>query len=1279
MRSEKADSDPQKLASKSCFGSILPILIIFLVLIGLTSFFPNTLVQSAMFFREKPKPITQSSQTLPSNIQKAIENLAKQEIKGEQAVATLPVNISINATLTETSGPNIQPLIDSFVAITGNPTEKAQARLARVDGLIKKLVTLLTKDKSDQAINSAVTIIQDIGRETDAVVTDKDVQANRDVLRLLIEQYNRLQLIIQQLEDRLPVKAYLEIEQARQKYLVVTATASINGAPNLDAVHNIALKEVERVVGSDFSELKAIEIISDFEAGILPSARQKLTVLQKQLALDFEKKMLKLPKDVRNRKLQDFINYSFGNPLNQAESFEKMKSFVNDREMILGLDSLKQLALKRLEDRVFEIDNQILQNKFLDLSLRKPEDLKILAQLKLDVLTSKDELHKKKIADLEKISQAKVIEIFGNKKNLDTYFSDNSIKNSDLLSVSVVSQLSDILNNSSQVSKDAKNAMKNIKQKTLQNFSENIRKTNFTTLEKSSYNPVSENADVRLLLPSPQAVLLLESIKSDLDSKDKPVIAIAQRSVASLIVGRKDQVLGSQNQKDQQRLYEKVQQITQSIFAKGDQTDFEKQLPKELQKDIRSFKKTLSQRSVPKIVTPAGVILPKIAKLPDNIGQAIILAAKARIKNKEISQDAVLDLTVQAKDLGVSNPIILPDNPMYKIKSVLRLLQLAITFDPLQKAELLVQQDNQKTLEAAELIRKNSSLITINKSLGVLLEIQQDFSKLKSHVKDFAKLKKENPKKVDDLINHIIANGLARQTVFSAIEGKVYGDDFVRIEKIRTSVLKDGIDTLLQLAGGDAKILVDKLEQAVNAESGSKFKGLKAIELLTEIKRFQPEKNRLIIAASETRLIKKFEAKILELKTKDRNAELLAYTGSFLGNPVRQFETLDNLKKDFVSPQTKLLTEALKDVAIENLTNRISEITSGTSQKEFVNSIVGDKPEDLKIITEIELRVEGPQIVGLPQTNIEQKVNDIKAAVEENIIDTYKNDAAALAQTDFVKVNTPDVIDVKVAQELSNVLSRTPEVAPQVVALAQKTENKIIQEFENTVSQTKTSAIDILTPVPQVLAELVQLKNEAPTTSEKAKIDVAIKEEVKLIEEHLVTQVTDPLTAQTYINQITNDPVIAKVVEEVGGKNLVQTLENKAQEIQATTVSQETILQTTVTQVQQEIFQAPVSNPSTVEQTLPQAVQQEIKVVKAEVPVEQIPQVSVSVQINTSATPSVPAESTSQPTTAPATAPSVSAEQPVAPQQSAPAVQAPAESKPAEQPSVPAAPAVPGL
>ena len=353
----------------------------------------------------KPKPITQSSTALPVNVQSAIENLAGQEIKQAQANATLPVNLSIDNSDQTSVG-----LLDELFA--SNPADKAKVRIKKIDGRIRQLQILLTKDKSDTAITKAVKLIAKIGEETDKVATDPNVVTDREVLGLVIKQYNRLQLILQQLEDTLPINDYLKIEDARKKYLVATATNSINAAPNLDAVHNIAIKEVARVVGEDFAELKAIEIISDFEADVKPEAREKLIGLAKELAVSFEKKMLKLPRDVRNRKLQDYIQYSFGDPILQLHSFNRIKDALTDREIILGVDSLKEIVLKKLTDRIFELETQEDINQFLERVIQSPEDLKILAEMQLAVNSGRDEARKQKLARMTKSVEGRVAQFF---------------------------------------------------------------------------------------------------------------------------------------------------------------------------------------------------------------------------------------------------------------------------------------------------------------------------------------------------------------------------------------------------------------------------------------------------------------------------------------------------------------------------------------------------------------------------------------------------------------------------------------------------------------------------------------------------------------------------------------------------------------------------------------------------------------------------------------------------------------------------------------------------
>src|SRR5258708_26308399 len=55
--------------------------------------------------------------------------------------------------------------------------------------------------------------IQNIGNETEKITSDPKAQADRTVLTLLIQQYNRVQIILQKVEDTLPMSDYLKIDR----------------------------------------------------------------------------------------------------------------------------------------------------------------------------------------------------------------------------------------------------------------------------------------------------------------------------------------------------------------------------------------------------------------------------------------------------------------------------------------------------------------------------------------------------------------------------------------------------------------------------------------------------------------------------------------------------------------------------------------------------------------------------------------------------------------------------------------------------------------------------------------------------------------------------------------------------------------------------------------------------------------------------------------------------------------------------------------------------------
>ncbi len=302
----------------------------------------------------------------------------------------------------------------------------------------------------------------------------------------------------------------------------------------------------------------------------------------------------------------------------------------------------------------------------------------------------------------------------------------------------------------------------------------------------------------------------------------------------------------------------------------------------------------------------------------------------------------------------------------------------------------------------------------------------------------------------------------------------------------------------------------------------------------------------------------------------------------------------------------------------------------------------------------------------IEETPIQTQIEEIKSNIEQQIIDTYKDNPEALKEADFFDNPTlaanPDVVDVEVAREITEVLERSPDVQPEVVEVAQEESQHIITTF--IANATETSAEEIaqtLNPIPETLALLVELKGEV-SVAEQASIDIAINAQVDLMQEYLTTEVTDPQTFQTYIIQITENPDVAAAVAEAGGTDFIQAIEEKAQEIQTTATEDQTTLQTVVEQIQEEIFSAPVGATSTTEQALSPAIQEEIQEIKHEVPVEQIPTVTVTIEITTTPTTIEEIQATPEPA-----APSVTTvSEPTAPTVEEPApVQAPAAPAPA--------------
>src|SRR5258708_7884574 len=138
-------------------------LILFLTFFGIS--FAQAPLHALIDQMTKPRPITQSGKALPADIQEAIKDQAEKQITEQKATALVETNTSPSPTAQQPS--LISNIVYPFQLLTTtNPADKAKLRLRHIDQEIQRLQSLLQSDTSDDFVNQAISIIQNIGQET---------------------------------------------------------------------------------------------------------------------------------------------------------------------------------------------------------------------------------------------------------------------------------------------------------------------------------------------------------------------------------------------------------------------------------------------------------------------------------------------------------------------------------------------------------------------------------------------------------------------------------------------------------------------------------------------------------------------------------------------------------------------------------------------------------------------------------------------------------------------------------------------------------------------------------------------------------------------------------------------------------------------------------------------------------------------------------------------------------------------------------------------------------
>jgi len=269
----------------------------------------------------------------------------------------------------------------------------------------------------------------------------------------------------------------------------------------------------------------------------------------------------------------------------------------------------------------------------------------------------------------------------------------------------------------------------------------------------------------------------------------------------------------------------------------------------------------------------------------------LISGATTTTATTTAAEDVNLDEEINAEDLGVTAPNILPDSPFYFLKELGRNIQSFFTFNSLAKAKLQEKFSNEKLIELKTLIEQNQNQERIENAIQNYQGTLDDLKKVTEKVRERA----EQSEEVGKFLDKFIQQQTLQERILQKLETQVSTTTLEKITETREQHLERFGEVMNKLQENKEQ-LQERLEQNLQEISGSEFKNFKNLEILQQLEEKVPEEAKEAIQRAQENALKRLKGD-LEKMSPDDQARFKDYINSIIGDKETQMEILDSLKE----------------------------------------------------------------------------------------------------------------------------------------------------------------------------------------------------------------------------------------------------------------------------------------------------------------------------------------------------------------------------------------------
>jgi len=304
--------------------------------------------------------------------------------------------------------------------------------------------------------------------------------------------------------------------------------------------------------------------------------------------------------------------------------------------------------------------------------------------------------------------------------------------------------------------------------------------------------------------------------------------------------------------------------------------------------------------------------------------------------NASTSIDSSAADIVTAADLGVNDPVILPDSPWYGLKNFWRGLRIAFTFDKVKKVEKRLQYANERVLEAQKLTQERQDEKTANILAKAIERYTADVVKIQEATENIGANIDDN-QRVEKLVEKIAEFDIKRRAVLDKISDNVPENVLLKIMEAKKQSAKS-LGKVLERTMSREQI-AEKVNAILEQQTDGNLQDMKDLEIVKEWSDNAPAEVRARLAKVENGIIQRFQAKLKNLSVEEQQ-QLQARLLAAGVDSASLLEVLNDVRtKTELSAAIKNIIQNMEKQAQENFIAKFDSIDSEALRAQLLEGV----------------------------------------------------------------------------------------------------------------------------------------------------------------------------------------------------------------------------------------------------------------------------------------------------------------------------------------------------